>query len=446
MLFITIVQYKLIGATKLSSMNQDEDQKQSSNLIGYLIFLCGQWISILGSNIVNFVIIWFLALTTESEFVLGLSAFLGFMPFILVTPIAGVFVDRWSRKKVIVFVDFMQAFFTLILIAAFISNLFTDIQLVLILLSLNFIRGIFGAFHTSATDTLLPIMVPRDQLSRINGMNYFVNAGINIIGPIIAPILLEIFPDITQILWLDVITFLLAIVPTLLITIPKIIKKVEKIEKPSFGHEFIEGIRFIIKTPGLFPLLFVFAGANFFLTPLFTQLAFFIKFIHGGQAQDFGFIAALQQTGLLIGSFIMTFWKGFKNHALGVAFGLFLGYLGLVIMLLAPIGFFLILGIGIFITGFVLPVANVSSEAIWGATVPREVLGRVYAVRRTLAQFSAPVSMLLSGIFAELYGLTIILWVASILGLTVLGFTWFFTPLPEVEKRISIQRSNTKDA
>ena len=429
----------------MSSVNQSDDQTRVTNLSGYLIFLCGQWISILGSNIVNFAIIWFLAITTESEFVLGLAAFLGFMPFILVTPIAGVFIDRWSRKKVIVFVDFMQAFFTFILILAFVSKLFDDIQLVIILLSLNFIRGIFGAFHTSATDTLLPIMVPREQLSRINGVNYFVNAGINIVGPVIAPLLLELFP-ISQILWLDVFTFLIAIIPTLIITIPKIIKKTETTKKSSFQLEFIEGISFIIKTPGLFPLLLVFTGANFFLPPLFTQLAFFIKFIHGGQAQDFGFIAALQQTGLLISSLIMTLWKGFRNHALGVAFGLFLGYLGFVIMLLAPIGFFIILGIGIFITGFALPVANVSSEAIWGATVPRDVLGRVYAVRRTLAQISAPFSMLLSGILAELYGLTIILWLCASLGLAVLLITWLFTPLPEVEKRISEQRSKTENA
>ena len=90
---------------------------------------------------------------------------------------------------------------------------------------------------------------------------------------------------------------------------------------------------------------------------------------------------------------------------------------------------------------FVLPIANVSSEAIWGATVPHELLGRVYAVRRTLAQATAPIAMLLSGVLAELFELIPVLSLAAILGTLVLGYSWFFTPLSEVEKRIEEQNA-----
>ncbi|MHA1227697.1 MAG: MFS transporter [Candidatus Hodarchaeales archaeon] len=427
--------------TPIDSVLDNTSNAHMSNLKGYLFFLVGQWVSILGSNVVNFSIVWFLTLATQSEFVLGLSAFLAFMPFLLVTPIAGVFIDRWNRKVVIAFVDFMQAFFTFILILCFASNLFSNLELVIILLGLNFIRGIFGAFHSSATTTLLPIMVPKAQLSRINGMNFFVNAGLRIAGPLLGAMALEYFV-ISEILWLDIITFLIAIVPTLIITIPNIAKRLGKAEKPkTFTAELNEGISFIKKTPGLLPLLIVFAGANFFLTPLFTQMAFLVKFIHLGNSDDLAFLFALQNGGMLFSSLIMSTWKGFNNHAFGVTLGLFLGYFGVVIMIIAPLGNFFILGAGIFITGFVLPVANVSSEAIWGSTVPRDILGRVYAVRRTLAQISAPISMLLSGVLAQAFGLLPVLTIATVIGLLLLAYSWFFTPLPEVEKRINMPTS-----
>ena len=152
----------------------------------------------------------------------------------------------------------------------------------------------------------------------------------------------------------------------------------------------------LLKANGLFALLAVFAGANFFLSPLFVQFPILVTDIHLGDEDTLAFIFSMQQLGMLLGSFIMTSWKGFTNHAKGVAIGLFIGYLGIYIMLLAPISNFLILGVGIFITGFVLPIANVSSETIWAKIVPKDILGRVYSVRRTIAQISSPVGILLA--------------------------------------------------
>ena len=420
----------------------NEVEKPDTNLRGYLIFLVGQWISMFGSNVVGFSIIWFLTVTTGSTFVLGLAAFLNFAPFIIATPIAGVFIDRWNRKKVIAFVDFMQAFFTIILIVCFVIDVFSSLELVAILLALNTIRALFGAFHVSAVDTLLPIMVPKKQLSRINGINYLVNGIIGgIAGPIIGAYTLEVLLiPLKSILWLDVFTFLIAIFPTVLIYIPEVTRKIsDKTEKASFRTEFSEGLKFIRDTPGLFALLFVFAGANFFMTPFYTQIPLFVTAIHLGGATQLAFLFGAQQAGMLIGSTMMSTWKGFENHARGVALGLFLGYLGFLIMVAAPIGYFEIIAIGLFMAGFTLPVANVSSEAIWASTVPQGILGRVYAVRRTLAQITAPVAMLLSGIIAEIVNLNLVLLVCALSGLIVLAYSWFFTRLPEVEKLIEIE-------
>ena len=425
----------------MTEINNSEE-KSDTNLRGYLIFLVGQWISMFGSNVVGFSIIWFLTVITGSSFVLGLATFLNFAPFLIATPVAGVFIDRWSRKKVIAFVDFMQAFFTVILIGFFVIEIFTPLELVAILLALNTIRALFGAFHTSAVDTLLPIMVPKKHLSRVNGINYLVNGIIGgIAGPIIGAYTLEVLLiPLKSILWLDVITFLIAIFPTVLIYFPKVKRKVLDKEESSFRTEFSEGMKFIRETPGLFALLFVFAGANFFLSPFYIQLPLFVTAIHLGGASQLAFLFSAQQAGMLIGSTVMSSWKGFENHARGVALALFMGYIGFITMLAAPIGYFQIIATGLLIAGFALPVANVSSEAIWASTVPQGILGRVYAVLRTLAPITSPIAMLLSGVIAEFINLTLVLLICAICGLLVLGYSWFFTRLPEVEKLIEIEK------
>ncbi|MFX0210402.1 MAG: MFS transporter [Candidatus Hodarchaeota archaeon] len=417
------------------TINSSEIEHQT-NIKGYIFFLIGQWISLLGSNIVNFGIIWFLTIETGSPFVLALSQFLGFAPFLLVTPVAGVFIDRWSRKKVIIFVDFVQAVLGLILIFFFVTGLFSALELVIIILTITFFRGIFGAFHTSAVDTLLPIMVPKDKLSRINGINYLANGAIFIVGPLVGAIALGIMP-LMDLLWLDVFTFLISIVPTILVFIPKITRVIQNARvKPSFRVEFTEGLSFIRDNSALLALLVVFTSANFFISPLFTQLPIVVTTVHSGQAELLALLFALQQAGLLIGSTIMSTWKGFSNHAKGVFIGIFTMYIGIGIFALAPPGIYLVLAIGVLLMGFALPLANVSSETIWAKTVPKELLGRVYAVRRTIAQISGPVATLLTGFLAEFIGVIPILLMCSILGIFILGYSWFFTAFPSVELRL----------
>ena len=425
------------------SLHTNSEIAPKTNLRGYIFFLIGQWTSILGSNIVQFGIIWFLTVETGSSFILGLSAFLGFAPFLLVTPIAGVFVDRYSRKKIIFFVDFMQAFFTLILIVFFMfDNVFSPVQLIVVILAITMFRGIFGAFHTSAVDTLLPIMVPKDKLSRINGVNYLANGAIFIVGPITGALILKIVP-LKVLLWLDIITFAIAIIPTIIIYIPKILKvEQEDFVKPSFRSEFSTGFTFIRETTGLFTLLMLFVFANFFLTPIFVQLPLLVTSVHSGDELKLAFLMSLQQVGLISSSLIMSTWKGFDKHVVGVVVGMTIGYIGVIITVLAPVGNFAVMGIGVFMLGFLLPIVNVSSETIWAATVPREILGRVYSVRRTVAQISNPIATLLVGILAEIVGLVQIITIFAVCGIVLLIYAWFFTAVSSVEKSIEESRND----
>lgn len=243
----------------------------------YLPFWAGQIASTLGSSIVQFVIIWWITLQTQSGIYLSLAALVGLVPMIVLSPFVGVLVDRWNRKFMIAAADFSQALATLALILLFWAGA-ASIWNVLILLG---IRGICQAFHTPATLAVTPSMVPTEKLSRINGLNFFFSGAVNLVGPVMAALLLEVW-SINQILWIDVITFVLAIIPLLMVRIPSVAKTTTKV---GFGFKkgFTEGLRHIKNHAGLLPLFLLAMILNLLITPLTTLLPYFIKFDHLGQ-------------------------------------------------------------------------------------------------------------------------------------------------------------------
>ncbi|MHA1212421.1 MAG: MFS transporter, partial [Candidatus Heimdallarchaeota archaeon] len=239
-------------------------KEMSSNMKGFVYFFSGQLISLLGSSVIQFVITWWITIETESALLLSLSLFIGFIPTVILTPIAGVFVDRWNLKALIAIVDFLQAAVTVVLIVLFIFNLVT-IPIIFIFAA---IRGIFQAFHQPAVQTLIPIMVPRKHLSRMNSVSYLFNSVIFLVGPIFGAFLNSVW-DIKFILWIDMITFGIAVIPLLIIKIPKLPKVDDGTKvKRKFFTDFKEGIVFIKNKKGLLALLGGFAITNLFLMPL----------------------------------------------------------------------------------------------------------------------------------------------------------------------------------
>ncbi len=409
-----------------------------TNFKGYLIFWVGQLISLLGSNIVGFAVIWWIVLETGSEVFLGLAAFLNFAPFIILTPFAGVLVDRWSRKKIIATVDFLQAVMTLILIYFFWVNLATIWHV----LAINTVRACFQAIHTPATEAIVPLMVPRDKLTRINALTYLLYGMITLISPVIAALLLEYW-KIGEILWIDAITFVIAVVPLLFLKIPSVRpkeKETKEEEQTSFKEEFIEGVTFIRDKEGLLSLLSVFTSVNFFHMPLYILLPLWVKSVNNGGAGELALLLACNSLGNLLGSILMStiLSKGFKKKVHGVVGGLTLGYVGFFFVGFAPEGAFWFMAIGMFILGVDLPIANISSQTIWQTVVPPEKIGRVFSVRQTIAQISAPAGMILSGIIAEAIGIRIVYLAAASIGFLLLGYLWFFTGLSNVEKTLGI--------
>src|SRR4030042_2083563 len=369
-------------------------QSDPSTFRSYLFFWSGQLVSLLGSSIAQFVIIWWITVETGSAMYLSLASLLGLAPMVLLSPFTGVLADRWNRKALIFTADLLQASATVALILLFAVG---NIQIWQILAILT-LRGILQAFHSPTVSALIPSMVTRDKLSRVNGLNYLLSGAIALIGPVIAAVLLE-FWEIGQILWIDALTFLVALVPLLIITIPSVRKKQEQ---SSFKTELVQGLTFIKKARGLLSLLILATALNFLLTPLSTLLPYYVKFDHLGEATDLAFVMVFLQGGILAGGLLMSIMKGFKNKMTAIVVSVYVIFLGYGLVAPTPTGLFWFMAASALVLAICLPIANVSTQTILQTAVPLEIQGRVGSVANALASAASPFGMILSGIIVQL--------------------------------------------
>lgn len=391
----------------------------------YVVFWIGQQFSILGSSVVQFVIPLYIVLQTESAIYLSIASFFAFLPQFILMPLAGVYVDRLNRKLVIALSDSFQALSTFSLILLFLFNL----ESIWVIIIINSIRGLFQAFHWPATNAIIPLMVPKEHLSRLNGLSYFFTGLISTIGPLIAASLLIVF-RIEQILWVDVVTFVIAIIPLILIKIPKISDDV--MEKNTLLKELIEGLRVIRRVPGLLILLFVATMINFFGQPFSTLLPYFITIYHGGSEIELGIVSAIIQGGMFLGAIIVSLRKSWSNKAIIIFSGLIIGDIGHLMLSFAPIGNYLLIGIGGLIFAFIVPFVNTMFLTILQSTIPHKTQGRVMSIVLTIATAVSPLAMILSGPLAELIGIVPLFAISAGLDMTIVTLIWIFTGVSKI--------------
>lgn len=420
-----------------------ETQASQATFRSYLFFWSGQLVSLLGSSISSFVIIWWITLETGSPLYLSLASLVGFAPMIALAPFAGVFVDRWSRRRLIGIVDFLQALATLPLVVLFSLNIVSTWQVLAVLA----LKGVFQAFHSPALSAIIPLMVPQDKLSRVNGVNFLLIGVVNTLGPIIAATLLELW-RIDQILWIDAATFIVAVVPLLMVRIPSLRKEQDEIQDSlSFRREFGEGLAFIKKARGFLTFIVLATALNFLLTPLSTQISYFVKFDHLGEAPDFALVSASVQGGMIAGGLLMSLIRGFKRKMVAIVLSVYVINLGYALVAVTPTGMFWFMAMGGLILAFCLPVANVSIQTITQTVVPKKMLGRVNSVMGALSSAASPLGMILSGIIVEVTRTSDLFLACAVSGMLILTISWLLTDIRYVEKmeEYSTQESGNSD-
>ena len=380
----------------------------------------GQALSLLGSQLVQFAIIWYLTQTTNSATTLATASMMGLLPQVLLSPFIGTWVDRGNRRLILIFSDAIVALATLGLVILFATG---QIQIWHIYIAL-FIRAVGGGFHQSAFGASVVLLVPKDQLARVQGFNQALNGGLNIISAPLGAFLLSILP-MQGILSIDVSTALLAISIVFFTHIPQP-ERGEK--KPStFWQDFREGFRYIMAWRGLVILLGLVMVINFFFSAIEPLTPLLITKHFKGNAAQLGWWLSLFSVGVLLGGLLLGIWGGFKRKIVTAQGGLVL--MGL---FAAIIGFLpeSMLWAGMVINmlfGLTQPIVNGSYGATLQAAIAPDMQGRVFSFIFSAAMLVSPLALMISGPFADRFGIQIMFVIAGVTCM-LLGAAGFFIP------------------
>ena len=386
----------------------------------------GQQFSLFGSAIAQFALVWWLTQKTGSATVLATASLVAILPQILLGPFAGALVDRWNRKRVMIIADSFIALVSFILALLFWAGKAEVWHIFLV----QVLRALGGAFHWPAFSASTSLMVPKEHLSRVAGLNQALYGIMNIVTPPVAALLLSVIP-IHMILGIDVATAVVAIIPLLFLPIPQP-QAATKAE--PYWAQFREGFRYVWRWRGALYLLFAVTILNALLNPAFSLLPILVTKHFGKGALELGLLESAFGIGVIVGGLFLSAWGGFKKKihtSLAGMIGMGLGVVA--IGLLPPPWFYgAILAMGVF--GFANPITNGPLTAILQTAVAPEMQGRVFSLIGSLSAGASPIGLALAGPVADLLGIQLwfILGGMSLLLMGAVGF--FIPPLVRIEE------------
>lgn len=387
------------------------------------LFLTGQFLSGITSMIVQYAIIWYLTKETGSATILSFATLLGMIPMVLLSPFAGPLVDRWDKKRLLILTDIIVALFAMVLVV--VGTISDTFPLWLVFVSL-FIRAIAQTFQMPTIQSILPMMVPEEELTRINGQLGMVQSANFIIAPAIGAFLFTVIP-INWLILLDVLGAVFGVGLLVFVTIPKVISQGETIHlltDTKFGVKKLyenKGLWHIMLNGAVFTLLFMPAAS---LYPLMTMGYF------GQNVGQAGLVEVVYSVGMLAGGAVIGFFGKWKDRMKPifmayVVVGTTIGASGLLPGTTQGFFYFLLLNAG---AGFATPYFNTLLMAIIQQSYEPNVLGRVLGVFNSLMTLPGPIGLIFAGPLTDKIGVEKMFLIAGI-GTLLCGIVLFLTPV-----------------
>jgi len=382
----------------------------------------GQAFSLLGSQLVSFAVIWWLTQSTGSATVLATASLVGIIPQVLISPLAGAYVDRQNRRMVMIVADSIIALATLFLAGLFALG-WAQIWHIYVLM---FLRSTAGGFHWPAMQASTSLMVPKEQLSRIQGLNQVLQGGLSIVSAPLGALLLAAMP-LQGILMIDVGTALLAIIPLFFFSIPQPQINGPDGAKGSVWEDFRVGLKYAFGWPGLVMIGAMATVINFLLNPAFALLPILVSKYFNGQAIHLAVMESTLGVGVILGGLTLGIWGGFKRRIYTSMAGLVVMGAGFIVIGLTPSSMFSLAVAAIFLAGFANPITNGPLLASVQAVVAPEMQGRVFTLINSFASAMSPIGLLIAGPLADRVGSSTWFIVGGV-ACTVMGIIGCFIP------------------
>ena len=362
----------------------------------------GQIVSLVGSALVQFSLVWYVTKQTGSATVLASATTAALLPNILLGPFVGALVDRWNRKLVMIIADLVVALATAVLAVLFATGAIQIWHIIAILLA----RSAAGVFQGPARTAATTLMVPQEHLSRLGGINQAVDGMINVFSPALGALLLELLP-MQGVLAVDIITAAIAI--SLMIFFVRVPQpttkpKTDRITPKSLMVDVRESVRYIITWPGLFLMILMASLLNMALAPGGNLLPLHVTTFFGKGAQELAWLQVAMGIGGIVGGLVLGVWGGFKRKVWTVLTGMIGIGAGMLLFGLIPANRYAFSLVCLVVVGGMASFANGSFGPLLQTKVPPEVQGRVFMLLSSLSLAMMPIGLFLSAPIADRFG------------------------------------------
>jgi MFS transporter, DHA3 family, macrolide efflux protein len=400
--------------------------RETNSIRQFLIIWTGQAFSLLGSQLVQFALVWWLTITTGSATVLSLATLAALLPQILLGPFAGAVVDRSSRRLIMIAADGFIAAVTLLLALLFWLHLASVWIVCLILM----VRSAGAAFHWPAMQASTTLMVPRRHLARIGGLNQLVVGAAAVIIPPIGAWTMTVLP-MQAIIAIDVVSAIPAIVPLLFIAVPQPLRRADAAApgaKPvSLWADMREGMRYILGWRALLILVVIGVLINMLIQSVGSLTPLLIMKHFQGGAAELGWWEASLGFGAILGGLTLSLWGGFRRRIVTQMLALTLGGAVLIGVGLAAPQYFPYTLAAVFVAGFLESFVMGVGGAIAQALIPPDLQGRVLSLISSLTLGLAPFGLLIAGPFADTFGVQT-WWILASAVISVMGIVALSIP------------------
>lgn len=395
----------------------------------YWFIFSGQAFSIIGSALTQFVLMWWIADTTGSVSALAFAGTVALLPQALLSPVGGVFADRYSRRLIMILADLISAVCIAVLMLLFLTDY---IELWHIYLMMG-IRGAMQAFQSPAVEASTAMLVPESFISRAAGLNQILMGASLVASAPLGALAVSIMP-FGWALSIDLFTALLGIAPLFFFTIPQFRKEGNNAHLiKNIISELKEGVTMVWKHQGLKRLFLLLGGIVLVIMPTFTFVPLLVKEYFKGGIYEVGLMEALAGAGMVAGGVLVTIIAP-KRKMIWILAGLGLSCFAISLTALVPANLFWLAAFFWMISSIAFIFANAPLTALLQTIIPNQIQGRVLSLLNMIMGLAAPVGLLIANPLGEWIGLRWLFILVGFLGGLVAFYGFASRRLKNIEK------------
>ncbi|MDI9216718.1 MFS transporter [Clostridium tertium] len=396
----------------------------------FSLLMFGKITSLIGSYMQSFALSLFVLNTTGSASKFASILSVALIPELILSPFAGVIVDWFDRKKILIILDLVSgAVVTIFAIMYFITGEMPLSYIYILVITLSLISTI----DNPTLQTIIPTITKKEDLVEANALNSLIMSIGNVVSPAIAAVVYGGF-GLEAVFIVNSISFFISAISEIFLVIPKNIKEKGKLSLKSFTREFKEGIGFIKKRKDIINIISLAMILNFSFGAFTIGSIYISKSILKVSDFQYGIVDSIGVIGMIVATFFVG-WLSKKNSvgkniysSLMISSIALSGYAvvafdSLVSISGSKIYLYLLMLIVTFTICLFIALANTFLNTNFQYIVPLDFMGRVSTVMGTGCMIAMPLSNMMYGYLFDKISVPIIFLISSgIMILAVLSY------------------------